>query len=108
VSLRKRGDVLTGRATLTSTDLQAALPGFDVHPVASGGGKLVLQGTALGLTADATLSAQDGVLRIAPDVPLIGGLLTITVFQDPHVSVEGVGASSIPGGFSVFASARLR
>jgi hypothetical protein len=107
-TMRKRGDELTGTATLTDSDLQAALPGFNVHPVASGGGKLVLQGTALGLTADATLSAQNGVLRIAPDVPLLAGLLTITVFQDPDVSVQGVGANSVPGGFSVFASARLR
>jgi hypothetical protein len=107
-TMRERGDVLTGRATLTDSDLEAALPGFDVHPVASGDGKLVLQGTALGITADATLSAENGVLRIAPDVPLIGGLLTITVFEDPHVDVQGVGASSVAGGFSVFASARLR
>ncbi|HEY5318877.1 MAG TPA: LmeA family phospholipid-binding protein [Solirubrobacteraceae bacterium] len=108
VTLRKRGDVLTGRAILTEADLQAALPdGLEVQPVASGDGKLVLQGTALGLSADATLSAVDGALQIAPDVPLIGGLFTITLFRDPHVDVQGVGASSAPGGFSVYASARL-
>jgi hypothetical protein len=97
-----------GRATLTRADLQAALPqGLQVQPVASGGGKLVLQGSAFGLTADATLSAQNGALEIAPDVPLLGGFLTLTVFRDPHVDVQGVGASSIPEGFSVFANARL-
>ncbi len=109
VTMRKRGDVLSGRAILTETNLKAALPsGLDVRPVASGDGKLVLQGSALGLTADATLSAQNGALQIAPDVPLVGGLLTLTVFQDAHVAVQGVGASPVPGGFSVFASARLR
>ena len=109
VTLRKRGDLLAARATLTDANLRAALPaGFAVKPVASGGGRLVLQGTALGLTADATLSAQDGKLVIAPDVPLIGGLLTLTLFENPHVDVQGVGASPLPGGFSVFASARLR
>lgn len=107
-TMRKRGNALTGSATLTDADLQAALPGLNVHPVASGGGKLVLQGTVLGFTADATLSAQTGALRIAPDVPLLGGLLTITVFADPQVSVQGVGATSVPGGFSVSARARLR
>jgi hypothetical protein len=107
-SLRKRGDVLTGTALLTDADLQAALPGLAVRPVASGDGKLVLQGTALGLSANATLSAQNGALLIAPDVPLLGGLLTITLFKDPHLDVQGVGARSAPGGFSVFASARLR
>jgi len=108
VTLRKRGDVLSGSAILTEANLQAALPsGLDVQPVASGNGKLVLQGSAFGLTADATLSAQNGAVQIAPDVPLVGGLFTFTVFRDPHVDVQGVGASSVPGGFSVFASARL-
>jgi hypothetical protein len=109
VMVRKRGDVLTGRALLTQTDLQAALPpGLQVQPVASGDGKLVLQGSALGFTADATLSSQNGALQIAPDLPLVGGLLTVTVFRDPHVAVQGVGATTVPGGFSVSATARLR
>jgi hypothetical protein len=108
VTVRKRGDVLTGRATLTDADLQAALPsGLAVQPVASGDGKLVLQGSAFGLTADATLGARSGALEIVPDVPF-GGLFTITVFDDPNVDVQGVGASSITGGYSLFASARLR
>jgi hypothetical protein len=108
VTLRKRGGVLTGRALLTQANLQAALPaGLEVEPVASGDGKLVLQGSALGLTVDATLSAQDGAVQIAPDLPLIGGLLTITIFRDPHVDVQGVGASSVSGGYSMYASARL-
>lgn len=109
VSVHKRGDVLTGRATLTAADLRAALPsGLEVQPVASGGGKLVLQGTAFGLTVDATLSAHNGALEITPDVPLVGGLFTVTVFRDPHIYVQGVGAGAVPGGFSVSATAVLR
>jgi hypothetical protein len=108
-TLRKRGDLLTGTAILTDANLQAALPsGLQVQPVASGGGKLVLRGTALGLSADATLGAQNGKLLIVPDVPLIGSFLTLTVFTDPHVDVQGVGATRVHGGFSVVASARLR
>lgn len=108
VTVRKRGDLLAGKALLTEADLQAALPpGLQVQPVASGGGKLVLQGSALGFSADATLSSQNGALQIAPDVPVIGGLLTLTVFRDPHVDVQGVGATAVPGGFAVSASARL-
>jgi hypothetical protein len=109
VTLSKRGDVLKGTAILTEADLQAALPpGLTVEPIASGDGKLVLQGSALGLSADATVGAQDGELLLAPDVPLLGGLLTFTLFKDPHVDVQGVGASSVPGGFAMFANARLR
>jgi hypothetical protein len=109
VSLHKRGNALTGRATLTDADLRAALPaGLDVQPVASGAGKLELRGSALGVTIYATLSAHNGALEIAPDVPLIGGLFTLAVFNDPHIDVQGVGASSVPGGFAVSASARLR
>jgi len=108
-TLRKRGDVLSGRATLTEADLGAALPpGLDGPPVAWGEGKLALLAAARGLSADATLNAHDGELTIAPDLPLLGGLLTLTVFDDPHVDVQGVGASSVSGGFSVFANARLR
>lgn len=109
VTLHKRGEMLTARATLTEADLQAALPpGLTVQPVASGGGRLVLRGSAFGLAADATLSARSGALEIAPDVPVFSGLLTLTVFQDPHVDVQGLGASPVPGGFSMVASARLR
>jgi hypothetical protein len=109
VTMRKRGNVLTGTALLTQANLQAALPpGLEVEPVSSSDGKLVLQGSALGLTADATLSAQDGALQIAPDLPLIGGLLTVTVFRDPDLDVQGVGASSVPGGYSMYASALMR
>ena len=110
VALHKRGDVLTGSALLTTADLRAALPpGVQVRPVgADGGGGLVLQGSAFGFTADATLSAHDGAVEIAPDLPVIGGLLTFTLFRDPHVYVEGVGAGVAAGGYAVSARARLR
>jgi hypothetical protein len=110
--LRKRGDLLQGRATVTTADLSGALPpGFTLRPVASGGGALVFEGTAafLGRTlrARAVVVARDGKLLIAPDVPF-GGLAALTVFSDPRVAVEGVGAQAAPGGFTFTASARLR
>lgn len=107
--LRKRGDTLTGSATVTASDLRSALGGAiqDVQPVASGGGELTLQGTVLGVTADATLRAQNGALVVQPDVPILN-FVTVTVFSDPHVGVQGVAASDAPGGFSVSASARLK
>jgi hypothetical protein len=110
--LRKRGDRLEGRATVTTADLNSALPpGFTLRPVAAGGGALVFEGTAnvLGATirARAVVAARDGKLLVAPDVPF-GGLAALTVFSDPRVEVQGVGAYSTPDGFTLTANARLR
>lgn len=107
--LRKRGDTLTGSATVTTSDLRSALGGAiqDLQPVASGGGQLTLRGTVLGVTADATLRAQNGALVVQPDIPILN-FVTVTVFSDPHVEVQGVGAADAPGGFSVSANARLK
>jgi len=48
----------------------------------------------------ATVAARDGALVVAPDVPF-GGIATLTLFDDPHVYVESVSASGVPGGFRV-------
>ena len=112
VTLRKRGARLVGAASVRDGDLRAALPeGVDVRPVASGGGELVFEGTAdvfgAHVTARARLLAEDGALRIQPDVAL-GGFLSVTAFSDPRVVVESVGARTAPGGFRVEARGRLR
>jgi hypothetical protein len=109
--LRKRGNRLVGEATVTDADLRAALPpGFAVRPVASANGQLVLRGTATlfgtTISANAVLLAQDGRLKIAPDVPF-GGFAALTVFSDPHVHVDGIGARVAPGGFTLTARGRL-
>jgi hypothetical protein len=109
-TLVKHGDELTGTARVTEADLRAAVPFIqDVVPIASSGGQLTLRGTAAlpilgGVTADATVSAQDGNLVVTPDIPLIGA---ITLFSDPHVQIQGVSASPTPGGFTVTAQARI-
>ena len=110
-TLHKRGNELTGVATVMNADLRSAVPFLEnVSPVASSGGRLVLRGTAslLGLTAtvDAIVAVQDGALVVAPDVPF-GGIATITLFDDPHLRVESVSAVSVPGGFTLTASAHL-
>jgi hypothetical protein len=107
--LVKRGNRLTARATVTDADLHAALPILQsVTPVASTGGQLTLEGTAslFGVTAtvQAVARAVDGRLVLTPDVPL-GGFATITVFSNPHVAVQTVGASPVAGGFSVHGTA---
>jgi hypothetical protein len=108
-TLRKRGNTLTGTATVTAADLRSAVGGAiqNLQPVASGGGQLTLQGTVLGVTADATLRAQNGALVLQPDVPILN-FVTLTVFNDPHVEVQGVGATDAPGGFALTANATLK
>ncbi|MGH2895177.1 MAG: hypothetical protein ACRDPM_18195 [Solirubrobacteraceae bacterium] len=111
-SLVKQGSHLSGRAVVAESDLRAAAPFLtSVTPVASSDGRLTLRGTAtlLGLSAtvDATVSAQNGKLVVAPDVPF-GGLATITLFSDPAIKVEEVSAAPAPGGFSVRGTAVLR
>ena len=109
--LVKRGSRLTASATVADVDLHAALPILDsVTPVASASGQLTLQGTAslfgVSATVQAVVHAVDGSLVVTPNVPL-GGFATITVFSNPHVAVQSVGASPVPGGFSVHATARV-
>jgi hypothetical protein len=110
-ALRKRGNQLVGTALVTESDLRRAIPILrSVVPVESSDGRLTLRGTAslFGVTAtvDATVSASDGKLIVAPDVPF-GGFATLTVFSNPHVEVQSVGASSAPGGFRVTATGKL-
>jgi hypothetical protein len=110
--LRKRGRGLTGTATVTDAELRAALPGgFDVRPVASGQGALVFEGTAslLGrrFTGQAVVAARNGRVLLAPNV-LFGGLLSLTIFEDPRIEVLSVGARQRPDGFTLTARARLR
>jgi hypothetical protein len=110
-SLHKRGDELTGTASVGLQDLRAAVPFLDnLQPIASGGGQLTLRGSAtlLGVTAtvDATVAAQEGRLVVAPNLPF-GGLATVTLFDNPRVAVQGVSASTDAGGFTVTATGRL-
>ena len=110
-TLRKRGSALTGSATVTEANLRSAVFFLDnVEPIASGNGRLTLRGTAsfLGLhtTVDATVSARDGALVVAPNVPL-GGIAAITLFDNPQVEVTSVSATNVTGGFRVSATATV-
>jgi hypothetical protein len=111
-TLQKRGSGLTGAATVTEADLRSAVFFLDnVEPIASGNGQLTLRGTAsfLGLKAavDATVAAQNGALVVAPDVPF-GGIATLTLFNNPHVKVQSVSATTVPGGFRVAAQGNVQ
>jgi hypothetical protein len=112
VTVRKRSGELDGQAALADADLRAALPpGFAVAPVASGAGRLLLRAQAnvlgIGLAADALLGARDGALVIQPVGVPLAELATLTVFSDPHLSVQSVGARSTAGGFTLTAVGQL-
>jgi hypothetical protein len=104
VTFHKRGGQLNATATLSRAALAQALPaGLSAQPVASGGGQLPLRAQAnlfgFGLAADVLLSARDGKLVLTPvGIPLISGLVGLTVFSDPHVLVQVVGAQARPDG----------
>ncbi len=107
-TLTKHGNELVGSAAIATADLRSAVPAIQgVTPVASGGGKLTLRGTAFGVTADATLMAVDGKLVVQPDVPILN-FFTLTVFSNPHLHVQGVAARTLPGGFELSGRAQLR
>jgi hypothetical protein len=105
------GGELTGGALLSDAAIAAALPaGLAVTPIASGDGQLLLRGqlSAFGFSvgADAVLEALDGRLVIVP-VGAIGALLSLTVYSDPRIHVDSVGAAPAPGGFQLSASAHV-
>jgi hypothetical protein len=124
VRLRKRARELSASASLSQQDVRAALPaGLDVRLLGSAGGQVrVLAGGGLfglGASLEAIAGASQGALIARPaGVPgaagalgTLGAGLRITLFADPHVYVEGVGARvqhSAPLTYLVTMRARLR
>ena len=107
-TLTKQGNELVGRASVSEADLRSAVPFVQgVAPVASRDGKLMLRGTAFGLTAEATLMAVNGKLVVQPNVPILN-FFTATVFNNPHLAVQSVAARATPGGFVLSGRGRLK
>jgi hypothetical protein len=107
-TLTKRGNELAGSASVSEANLRSAIPFIQgVRPVASGDGKLVLRGTAFGVTADATLMAVNGKLVVQPNVPILN-FFTLAVFSDSHLAVQGVAARPTRGGFVLSGRGRLK
>jgi LmeA-like phospholipid-binding len=113
-SLRKRGSSLTAQAVTSEADVKAALPeGFSVRLLRSEGGEVEVQATGglfgVGATVNAVAGASDGQLVAHPLGFLIEGL-QLKLFSDPHIYVEGVGAtvaSEQPLSYRLTMSARL-
>ena len=107
VGLRKDQDLLRGEATVSDSELAAALPArLQVRPVEDSAGELVLEGAVGPISARARLTARDGALVIAPE-GLFGGLGSLTLFRDSRVHVEEIGARSRPEGFTLTAAGRV-
>jgi hypothetical protein len=100
-SLRKRGQRLSAEALLSVADVRAALPeGFDVQLLASHGGQVEVKASGglfgIGAAVDAVALARAGKLVAHPRGLFVEGL-QLALFSDPHVYVEGVGASNVSG-----------
>jgi hypothetical protein len=101
VSFHKQGAALSAQAQISAADVKAALPdGFDVQLLSSGGGEVEVRATGglfgVGASVNAVAHASEGRLVASPRGFLVGGL-QLTVFSEPDVYVEGVGASATLG-----------
>jgi hypothetical protein len=95
--LHKRGSLMSAHAQTSEGDVRAALPeGLEVRLVGSRQGQVEVQasGGLFGVDAsvDALAGASEGKLVAHPLGLLLEGF-QLTLFADPHVFVEGVGAS---------------
>ncbi len=98
--LRKRGPRLSAEATITGAAVAAALPGMRVAllPGSAGTVRVRVGASLFGLSGsvDAVAGASSGALVVAPEGSLFGAL-HLTLFADPRVYLEAVGARRVEG-----------
>jgi hypothetical protein len=102
VSFHKHGNALSATALTSEADVKAALPeGFGVQLLSSEAGKVQVRasGGLFGVDAsvDAVAEPSNGKLVVHPAGLLLEGI-QLTLFADPHVYVEGVGAIAVADG----------
>jgi hypothetical protein len=115
VTLTKRGARLSAAATAEQSGVTAALPeGFSVRLVRSEGGQVEVQASGglfgVGGSVDAVALADHGRLVVHPLGFLLEGF-QLTLFSDPRIHVEGVGARELnnsPPSYRLTMLARLR
>jgi hypothetical protein len=113
--LSKHGSALSAQALASEVDVREALPaGFSVQLVRSEGGEVEVQATGgffgLSATVNAVAGAVEGKL-VAHPLGFLIEALQLTLFSNPHVYVEGVGASvhsKQPLTYQLSMNARLR
>jgi hypothetical protein len=96
-TLQKRDGALSAQASTSEADVSAALPaGIGLKLLRSEGGEVEVQASGglfgVGASVNAVALASEGKLIAHPLGFLVEGL-RLTLFSDPHVYVEGVGAS---------------
>ncbi len=99
--MTKRGNTLSAQAQVGEAAVQKALPsGVSVQLVKSEGGTVEVQASGglfgVGASLDAVAQASEGKLVAHPVGFLVEGL-SLTLFSDEHVYVEGVSASRASG-----------
>jgi hypothetical protein len=112
--LHKRGERLFAEAQMSGEDVRAALPpGFDVTLVSSDAGRVIVRASGglfgLGASVEAAAEGSEGRL-VAHPLGRFGGL-RLTFFSDPHIYIEGVGASVLsqsPLRYRITLTGRLR
>jgi hypothetical protein len=101
VRFSKLGRVLRAEALTSDADVRAALPpGVALALLGSSGGRVRVRASGglfgVGVSVEAVAGAIDGRLIAHPLGPLREGF-QLTLFSDPHVHVDGVGAGVVPG-----------
>lgn len=102
IKLRKDGSSLSAQGLASAADVRAALPpGLSLALVNSEAGTVEVRasGGLFGISAsiDAVAGPQEGRLVARPLGLLFAGV-QLTLFSDPHIYVEGVGANSVGAG----------
>ncbi len=105
VRVAKRGSALQMRASITTADVQSALPAgvqATLAPAPTGGVAIRVSGSLLGVGASllATLTAEEGKLVAQPEGIPFASFARFTVFSDPHVFVQNVALA--PGGAGAY------
>jgi FHA domain len=113
VRLHKEGDLLVGQALLSQRDLSAALPTYlDLRPVSASAEGIVVQASASvfgqRVRAQLRVLADRGRVVVRPEGIPFGSLATISVFNDPRVYVESLGAELHGEQYLLTVRARLR
>lgn len=98
VHVSKRDGVLHGSAVLDPGQLAATLPaGVDARLVPDAGGEVLVDARIAGASVRLHVSARDGRVVARPE-GLLGIFTAYTLFGDPRIDVQRIGARQLPDG----------